>query len=328
MEQRETDMPKILVVDDSLFARLNICDMLHGAGYETIQAENGRIALQKVVEEKPDCALSDLLMPEMDGIAFLTALRGLNISMPVIVLSADIQETKRTQCMELGTSGFISKPPPKASNTGAGRTDPEKRAVTMTVSVDAHFNALRDMVNMGLGRAASSLNLMLHTPIELDVPSISLLNPEDSYPDGRESLLASVRIGFEGPFTGTAVLAFHPDSAVRLVASLIGQSPPPLTLTAVMSETLTEVGNILINCIIGSIGNILDRPFQYMLPEYLEGTLEELLRPPPSASGDHTILLVVTRFQTSQLHIEGHMYLLFELNRLDPLVSLLEEPHR
>ena len=106
-------MPKILVVDDSLFARLNICDMLRGAGYDTIQAENGRIALQKVLEEKPDCTVSDLLMPEMDGIAFLSALRGLDIPMPVIVLSADIQETKRAQCTALGASGFISKPPQK-----------------------------------------------------------------------------------------------------------------------------------------------------------------------------------------------------------------------
>lgn len=106
-------MSKILVVDDSLFARLNICEILKSAGYETLEAENGRVGLAKVLAEKPDCALSDLLMPEMDGIAFLKALRENSINLPVIVLSADIQETKRKQCLELGTAGFIAKPPKK-----------------------------------------------------------------------------------------------------------------------------------------------------------------------------------------------------------------------
>ena len=106
-------MRKILVVDDSLFARMNICDMLKEAGYETLQAQNGREGLEKVLSEKPDCVLSDLLMPEMDGISFLTSLRAMEITTPVIVLSADIQDTKRKQCLELGTAGFISKPPQK-----------------------------------------------------------------------------------------------------------------------------------------------------------------------------------------------------------------------
>jgi CheY-like chemotaxis protein len=106
-------MQKILVVDDSLFARLNICDILKSAGYETLQAENGRDGLQKVINEKPDCALSDLLMPEMDGIAFMQALREQHCDMPVIILSADIQDTKRMQCLDLGVVGFIPKPPKK-----------------------------------------------------------------------------------------------------------------------------------------------------------------------------------------------------------------------
>jgi CheY-like chemotaxis protein len=106
-------MAKILVVDDSLFARMNICDTLKEAGHEALQAENGRAGLEKVLNERPDCILSDLLMPEMDGISFLSALRELGNAIPVIVLSADIQETKRKQCVALGTVGFLSKPPQK-----------------------------------------------------------------------------------------------------------------------------------------------------------------------------------------------------------------------
>jgi twitching motility two-component system response regulator PilH len=106
-------MRKILVVDDLLFARMNICDMLKEAGYETLQARDGREGMEKVLSEKPDCILSDLLMPEMDGIDFLMTLRSMGNATPVIVLTADIQDTKRKRCLDLGTAGFISKPPRK-----------------------------------------------------------------------------------------------------------------------------------------------------------------------------------------------------------------------
>ena len=104
-------MAKILVVDDSMFARLNICNLLQAAGHETVEAGNGREGLAMAAAHRPDCILSDLLMPELDGIGFLTALREENLSLPVIVLSADIQETKRRQCLELGATAFLSKPP-------------------------------------------------------------------------------------------------------------------------------------------------------------------------------------------------------------------------
>jgi twitching motility two-component system response regulator PilH len=106
-------MATILVVDDSMFARLNICNMLKSAGYETMEAADGREGLVKAFTAKPDCIISDLLMPELDGIGLLTALKEKELRMPVIVLTADIQETKRRQCLELGAAGFAYKPPQK-----------------------------------------------------------------------------------------------------------------------------------------------------------------------------------------------------------------------
>lgn len=107
-------MARILVVDDSLFARMNICSMLEEAGHECRQAGNGREGLAVVLQDPPDCILTDLLMPEMDGIALLAALKENSVPVPAIVLTADIQDSKRRQCLDLGTAGFISKPPRKA----------------------------------------------------------------------------------------------------------------------------------------------------------------------------------------------------------------------
>jgi CheY-like chemotaxis protein len=111
---QEVEMATILVVDDSMFARLNICNMLHSAGHETEEAADGREGLEKAGIVKPDCIISDLLMPELDGIEFLAALKERKLGLPVIILTADIQETKRRQCLELGAAGFAYKPPQKA----------------------------------------------------------------------------------------------------------------------------------------------------------------------------------------------------------------------
>jgi CheY-like chemotaxis protein len=103
-------MQKILVVDDSMFQRKNICSVLTAAGFATVEAENGRDGLEKVGAALPDIILTDLLMPEMDGMQFLAALRENNITTPVFVLTSDIQANKRTTCLELGAAGFLSKP--------------------------------------------------------------------------------------------------------------------------------------------------------------------------------------------------------------------------
>jgi CheY-like chemotaxis protein len=103
-------MPKVLIADDSFLARQIFIKVLKGNGYEVIEAINGQDAMEKILTQCPDCLLLDLLMPEMDGFAVLKALQEEDLSIPVIVVSADIQETSRAKCHELGAVGFFNKP--------------------------------------------------------------------------------------------------------------------------------------------------------------------------------------------------------------------------
>jgi len=103
-------MASILVIDDSSFARKSVVRMLAVAGNHVLEAANGREGLEKAEKHKPDCIILDLLMPEMDGLEVLRALKERECAIPVIVVSADIQETTRKECMELGIVAFIRKP--------------------------------------------------------------------------------------------------------------------------------------------------------------------------------------------------------------------------
>ncbi len=106
-------MQKILVVDDSLFQRKTICHFLVEAGYEVLEAIDGRDGLEKLRAFTPDCILTDLLMPNMDGIEFITELKAAGEVTPIFVLTADIQESRKKTCLDMGVAGFISKPPKK-----------------------------------------------------------------------------------------------------------------------------------------------------------------------------------------------------------------------
>lgn len=104
-------MPLILIVDDAFFTRRVIAKSLKKQGYITLEASDGREALQLLDEQKPDCILLDLLMPDFDGWDVLKALQEKQIKIPAIVITADIQETSRQRCFELGALAVINKPP-------------------------------------------------------------------------------------------------------------------------------------------------------------------------------------------------------------------------
>ncbi len=106
-------MAKVLLVDDSMFTRSMLKKIVLGIGHEVIEASNGREGLDGIMNEKPDLVITDLLMPEVDGIELLSSVKDKNINIPVIVMSANVQDSVRQQCLELGATEFFNKPPNK-----------------------------------------------------------------------------------------------------------------------------------------------------------------------------------------------------------------------
>jgi DNA-binding response OmpR family regulator len=121
-------MAKVMVIDDSMFMRMQLADILKSGGHQVAQVGNAREGLALLGRVGTDCVVLDLLMPDSDGLAFLAAMREQGLATPVIVHTADIQETTRAMCMELGAKWFLNKPPKKeellaavAAVTQAGR---------------------------------------------------------------------------------------------------------------------------------------------------------------------------------------------------------------
>jgi CheY-like chemotaxis protein len=104
-------MALILLIDDSDFTRELTGLMLETAGHELMGATNGIEGLKALMTRIPDCVITDMHMPGMDGQKFLLALRSRNIRVPVIMLTADMEEKTRDYCLELGAVDILHKPP-------------------------------------------------------------------------------------------------------------------------------------------------------------------------------------------------------------------------
>ncbi len=101
---------KILVVDDSTFSRKRVVSAVAELGCEILQASDGEEGFAVYEQHQPDLVISDLLMPNVDGIGLLKMMRQSGSQTPVIVVSADIQESSQAICRELGIVTFLNKP--------------------------------------------------------------------------------------------------------------------------------------------------------------------------------------------------------------------------
>ena len=102
---------RVLAIDDSPHFRILITKLLKRFGFESVETgENGKIGLQKFDTFKPDVVFLDGIMPEMDGLTVLRAIKGKNASTIVVVTSSLSERDKVLQFKESGADLYLMKP--------------------------------------------------------------------------------------------------------------------------------------------------------------------------------------------------------------------------
>lgn len=100
----------VLVVDDAAFMRMMIRDILSKEGYVIHEAVNGRDAVEKYAELRPDLVTMDITMPEMSGLEALRSIRESDPNARVLMVSAMGQQKMIVEALELGAMDFLVKP--------------------------------------------------------------------------------------------------------------------------------------------------------------------------------------------------------------------------
>jgi two-component system chemotaxis response regulator CheY len=102
----------IMIVDDAPSVRQVVGMSLRGAGYEVVEASNGKDAVDKLDGRKLDLVICDLNMPVLDGIGFLEAIRGKQNYRftPVIMLTTETADDKKAKARAAGARAWLTKP--------------------------------------------------------------------------------------------------------------------------------------------------------------------------------------------------------------------------
>lgn len=198
----------------------------------------------------------------------------------------------------------------------------------LNVLDDLQLDALTELVNLGVSRAAKSLREMIGQQVLLSVPSISVVNRSQAVSllmAREEAKLVAVHQVFEGDITGRVLLIFPETKSLELVRAVAGGELALEDIIELEHEALAETGNIILNGCLATIANMLERSLKMSLPEILRGDGPEFfdLAPPPAA-GDVVMFLYID-FAVHERDINGYIVMLMDMPSLTALKALLDE---
>jgi chemotaxis protein CheC len=188
--------------------------------------------------------------------------------------------------------------------------------------------ALTELINIGYGRAAGALSELTGFRVNLELPRISL-HPIEETPAilAREITgeIAGINQVFSGPIAGHALLLLDKRAALALSELLTDEPVPERGFDSEARETVTEVGNILLNACLGVFGNLLQVQVTYAAPRLEVGPLETLLRPTTVAGGELSYaLLIHTEFRLRANNVTGYLMIVVGIGSLDRLLAEVE----
>ncbi|GIL40873.1 chemotaxis protein CheX [Roseiterribacter gracilis] len=194
---------------------------------------------------------------------------------------------------------------------------------------DLERDALAELVNVGVGRAAANLRQMIDRQVLLSVPGVAIVTRETAasmIAERESSSLVAVHQAFEGDFSGRALLIFPETNSLELVRAVTGGELPLEDIIELEQEALAETGNIILNGCLATIANILQRSLRMSLPEILRGSGADLFALNAEvAPAEDVVLFLYIDFSVDDRDIRGYIAMLMDLPSLTALKKLLAD---
>jgi chemotaxis protein CheC len=194
---------------------------------------------------------------------------------------------------------------------------------------DLERDALTEVVNIGVSRAAASLRKMVGRQVLLSVPAVEIVTRRAaaSLIGQRESEdLVAIHQDFQGAFSGRALLIFPETKSMELVRSVLGEDVGPEDLPELESEALAETGNVILNNCLGTMANMLQQSLQMSLPSVMRGNGEQIFSRPDGNGEDFALVLFLyINFTIQDRNIRGYIAMLMDLPSLSALKLLIAD---
>lgn len=317
---------KILLVDDSAYARQRLSKLLKEIGHEVVEASGGLEAIETFKKGDFNAVTVDMLMPEMDGITLIKRLREIDRDIPIIAITADIQDETKKEALEAGAFAFLSK-----------TAKPEElKSIFSNLSEDPNFvffsmiekDAFTELINIAMGRAANALSSILGRRIILKVPNFEMIKASklhDYFENNLNSIGVAVQQRFSGIINGIATLALPYNDALSLVRVLLSDDKELDRLAPSEQTVLAEIGNIVLNSAISILSNQLNTRFSISVPDvHLKKSGSDILHSIMlyCKDSEHAIVLL-SYLDVSEVEIIAYLILLVPRTGLIKLLQSL-----
>jgi chemotaxis protein CheC len=191
---------------------------------------------------------------------------------------------------------------------------------------DIERDALAEIANMGVSRAAASLRQMVGELVLLSVPAVNIVTRTEAsrlVERGNATKLVAVQQSFEGPFSGRALLIFPEAQSLELVRSIVGPEHSLEDVIDLEQEALAETGNIILNACLATIANVLHRSMRMSLPTVVRGDGAMLFA--VQAAPSDLVLFLYIDFTIRNRDVRGFIALLLDLPSITALKEIVRD---
>lgn len=186
-------------------------------------------------------------------------------------------------------------------------------------------DALGEIFNIGVGRAASSLSQIVNDTVLLSAPEVTLVHREDA----AKVLLGSefrqfstVSQNFSGAFEAEAMLVFPESNALEIVRLMVGPQMSVEELSEFEQEAMCEVGNIILNACMSALADLFHLALNGTLPIHRFGDTESLSF--LAGGAEQMILVLQVDMTISQQRVQGHILFLLSIASMQSLLDCLD----
>ncbi|MEJ1976016.1 MAG: chemotaxis protein CheX [Acetobacteraceae bacterium] len=193
---------------------------------------------------------------------------------------------------------------------------------------ELEHDALTELLNISVSRAAASLRTMIGRQVLLSVPAVAIVTQQTAMQmigERESSTVVAVQQMFEGDLSGQALLIFPETNSLELVRAVAGSMLSLEDIIDLEQEALAETGNIILNGCLATIANLLHRNLKISLPEILRGSGPGVFAQAGARTFEDAVLFLFIDFSVNERDIRGYIAMLMDLPALTSLKGLLGE---
>ncbi len=193
----------------------------------------------------------------------------------------------------------------------------------MTMLSELECDAITEIMNIGVGRAAASLSLIVKEEILLSVPKIEVLYGATDHERIIQSChqMVAVREQFSGIVHGSAALLFAENKSLDLVCMMLDQDPDSAEVIELEQEALVEIGNIILNGCLSSLADALKGEIQTTVPALLKQSIDLLKK--YQTINEAVLLFLTIDFSIKSRDISGNILFFLDMNTAGEFRNLI-----